>query len=143
VGSNTASQVVEHLLSEPHGHALAVAFPRIQSANVKKRLAELARELAANEDPPAELPDLRAQGKVIVRCPFSLREALLLVPVLGIVGVMAGEVSSHSAVATVVSLATSGSAIGLYLFVEWTWPRNGGVEWPKRRGTKASKRHIV
>jgi len=60
---STASQVLEHLLIEPHGHTLALAFPRIQSANVKKRLAELARELAANEDPPAEHPDLRMKGR--------------------------------------------------------------------------------
>jgi len=60
--------------------------------------------------------------------PFRLREALLAVPMLGIVGVVAGEVSSHSAAVTAVSLVASGSAIDLYLVVERTWPRTGGVE---------------
>jgi transcriptional regulator with XRE-family HTH domain len=55
--SNTARQAVEHLLIEPHGQAMAEAFPRIQNASIRKRLAELARELAASEassstDPP-------------------------------------------------------------------------------------------
>ena len=61
VDSNAASHAVEHLLVEPHGLTMAEAFPRIRSASIKKRLADLARVLAANEDPRADLPDLKTQ----------------------------------------------------------------------------------
>ena len=59
--NSAASHAVEHLLVEPHGLTMAEAFPRIRSASIKKRLADLARVLAANEDPPADLPDLKTQ----------------------------------------------------------------------------------
>ena len=59
--SSATSHAVEHLLVEPHGLRMAEAFPRIRSASIKKRLADLAGVLAANEDPPADSPDLKTQ----------------------------------------------------------------------------------
>jgi transcriptional regulator with XRE-family HTH domain len=48
--SATTNQTVERLLFEPHGKRMAEAFPRIRSEGIKKRLAELACVIAANED---------------------------------------------------------------------------------------------
>ena len=58
--------------------------------------------------------------------PTRLRELLLAVPVLGLLGVLSAELTSLSTVVTVASLAISGGSIGLYLYVERTWPRIGG-----------------
>ena len=58
--------------------------------------------------------------------PTRLRELLLAVPVLGLLGVLSAELSSLPAVVTVASLVISGGSIGLYLHLERTWPRIGG-----------------
>lgn len=43
------SKVVEEMMAEPNGQALAEAFLRIRRRSVKRGLADLAREIAANE----------------------------------------------------------------------------------------------
>ena len=49
--ANAWSDVVEELLAEPNGKALAEAFLSIRRRSVRKGLADLAREIAANDDP--------------------------------------------------------------------------------------------
>ena len=58
--------------------------------------------------------------------PTTRREVLLAVPVLGLLGVLSAELTSLPAVMTVASLAISGGSIGLYVYIERTWPRIGG-----------------
>ena len=56
LGDNYASaynSVIEDMLSEPNGPQLAEAFLRIRRRSIRKGLADLAREIAAN-DPQAE-----------------------------------------------------------------------------------------
>jgi hypothetical protein len=53
------------------------------------------------------------------------RDALLVVPLLGVMGVLAGEFSSSSVV-TAVSLAISATAIALYLAIGWVRSSRGG-----------------
>lgn len=49
--ANAWSGVVEELLAEPNGKALAEAFLSIRRRSIRKGLADLAREIAANDDP--------------------------------------------------------------------------------------------
>lgn len=62
MGDNYASackSVVEEMLSEPNGLQLAEAFLRIGRRNVKKALADFAREIAA-DDTPGDVKPLSA-----------------------------------------------------------------------------------
>ena len=58
--AKTWSGVVEELLAEPNGKALAEAFLSIRRRSVRKGLADLAREIAANDDPS---PDPKGRSK--------------------------------------------------------------------------------
>ncbi len=56
------SQVLENLMAEPNGKALAEAFLSIKRRSVRKGLVDLAREIAANDDPLSD-PDGRSKAK--------------------------------------------------------------------------------
>jgi transcriptional regulator with XRE-family HTH domain len=63
-GDNYASaynSVIEEMLSEPNGPQLAEAFLRIRRRSVKKGLADLAREIAANDSEDGAEPQSAAE----------------------------------------------------------------------------------
>ena len=59
---NAWSGVIEELLAEPNGKALAEAFLSIKRRSVRNGLAELARAIAANDDPEDE-PERRSAAE--------------------------------------------------------------------------------
>ena len=65
-GDNYASaynSVIEEMLSEPNGPQLAEAFLRIRRRSIKKGLADLAREIAANDQTEDDGPEGRAAAE--------------------------------------------------------------------------------
>lgn len=59
---NAWNGVIEELLAEPNGKALAEAFLSIKRRSVRNGLAELARAIAANDDPEDE-PERRSAAE--------------------------------------------------------------------------------
>jgi transcriptional regulator with XRE-family HTH domain len=57
---NAWSGVMEELLADPNGKALAEAFLNIRRRSVRKGLTDLARAIAANDDPEDEARRLSA-----------------------------------------------------------------------------------
>lgn len=55
------SQIVEEMLAEPNGKALAEAFLRIRRRSVKKGLADLVYQIAANDPQVAASPPSAAE----------------------------------------------------------------------------------